>query len=114
MNALPSRDLDEIQRLRHAVLLKDGDSRLVSKNPAAELLEALRRGKIKAIGPDHRELPPATWDAVLSHDFRTWPAARFAQEEVLALFPSSPRPGPKVCLTFLETKADLCEQLVAL
>jgi hypothetical protein len=88
MEAFASRDLDEIRSMRNCwAIARDGVATpLVSKNPAAELVDALRAGKIKSIGPDHRELPAAAWDTVLSHDFRTWPTVRFPREEMLKLF----------------------------
>ena len=80
---------EDFRRLRHsAILLKGKDDVLVSKNPAADLLEALRTGDTKAIGPDHKDLPPEAWDTVLSHDLRTWPAVRFRRENVLKVWPS--------------------------
>ena len=68
-------------------MLKGSDDALVSKNPAADLLEALRVGDIEGIEPDGKELPPETWDTVLTHDLRTWPKVRFRRADVLRLWP---------------------------
>ena len=82
---------EDISHLRHkAVILKGNDGILISKNPFEELVVALRADKIKAVGSANRELPPAVWDTVLSHDLRTWPEGgllRFPREDVLRLFP---------------------------
>ena len=82
---------EDIRRLRHnAIMLKGSEDVLVSKNPNADLLELLRKGDIKAIGPDHTDLRPEFWDNVVSHDLRTWPAAvRFRREDVLRAFPAA-------------------------
>ncbi len=74
---------------RHrAILLGANDDGLVSRSPAADLLEALRVGDIEGIEPDGKELPPEAWDTVLSHDLRTWPKVRFRRADVLRLWPS--------------------------
>jgi hypothetical protein len=71
-----------------AVLYKEDTSGLVSKNPAHELLTALKAGELKAIGPDHKELPPEFWDDK-SVDLRTWREVRFRREDMLREWPGA-------------------------
>jgi hypothetical protein len=67
-----------------------GAEGLASHNPDAvdELLKALRWDKLKALGPDHKPLPPEFWDAQSSSDPGTWPDVWFLREDVLRQWPA--------------------------
>jgi hypothetical protein len=75
------------------VALRDsGDADgLVSKNPAHELLKALKAGELKAIDASHKELPAEFWDEP-SSDPRTWPKVRFRREDMLRRWPGRELP----------------------
>jgi hypothetical protein len=60
---------------------------LVSKNPAGELLNALKAGKLEAIDANHNKLPPEFWDE-RSSDPRTWPKVRFRRDDIRNSWPS--------------------------
>jgi hypothetical protein len=78
---------EALRSLRHqALFYKSGADDLSSKNPAHELLTALKADKLRAVGPDHKELPPEHWDAK-SVDVRTWEWVRFRREDILRLWP---------------------------
>ena len=86
IEAFAGRDLHRIKLLRaRAILRRNSNAVLVSKNPVAELLAVLRSGKIRAIAEDHSKLPAAFWDKPTA-DLRTWPDVRFEREDVLKLF----------------------------
>jgi hypothetical protein len=54
-----------------------------------ELLGALRWGKLQAIGPDNKPLPPEFWDDQSSVDPRKWPNVRFWRDDVLRERPAA-------------------------
>jgi hypothetical protein len=62
---------------------------IVCKNPAEELLKALKAGELKAIDSNHNELLAEFWDE-RSFDPRTWPKVRFGRDVMLNLWPSGP------------------------
>jgi hypothetical protein len=65
------------------------------KNPVHQLMAALRRGKLQAIGPDHQDLPPPLWSRV-SHDLSDWPDVLFRRDDVLRLWRSEEAPAVEV------------------
>jgi hypothetical protein len=81
---------DELQ-IRSLVASRDSGNAdgLVSKNPAQELLKALKAGELKAIDPHDKELPAEFWDE-RSSDPRIWPKVRFRREDLLRLWASGP------------------------
>jgi hypothetical protein len=87
IEALTLRPEELRSLLSSAVLYKDDTSGLVSKNPAHELLTALKRDKLEAIGPDNKELPPEFWDG--KSEYWTWPEVRFRREDMFRLWPAS-------------------------
>ena len=79
---------EELRSLRFRAIMYDEDAGgLVSKNPAHELLTALKARKLKAIDAEHKELPAEFWDG-RSLDLRTWPAVRFRREDMVQLWPA--------------------------
>jgi hypothetical protein len=78
---------EELRGRRWQALMYKGEADgLASVNPAYELLTALKAAKLRAIGPDHNELPPEFWDDQ-SFDPETWPNVRFRREDMLRLWP---------------------------
>jgi hypothetical protein len=76
---------DELRSRRWQALMYKRDANGV--NPAYELLTALKVGKLRAIGPDHNELPPEFWDDQ-SFNPETWPNVRFRRDDdMLHLWP---------------------------
>ena len=78
---------EELRGRRWQALMYKGDADgLASVNPAYELLTALKAAKVRAIGPDHNELPPEFWDDQ-SFDPETWPSVRYRRDDMLHLWP---------------------------
>lgn len=77
---------EELRSLRLQASYKGDADGLASANPAFELLTALKAGKLRAIGPDHNELPPEFWDAQF-FDPETWPTVRYRRDDMLHLWP---------------------------
>jgi hypothetical protein len=80
---------EELRSLRSRARYNE-DAGLVSKNPAHALLTALKEDRLRAIGPDHKELPPEFWDAK-SFDPQTWPNVRFRRDGLLREWPANER-----------------------
>ena len=80
---------DYDSRRFRAIMLEVNDGVLVSKNPPDDLVDALRAGRMKAIGPEGDDLHVMRWDKVLAHDLRTWPDVWFRREDVLREFPAA-------------------------
>jgi hypothetical protein len=78
---------EELRSLRGRAVLYGADTSLVSKNPARELLTALKADKLRAIGPDHKELPPEFWDD--KHvEVSIWPEVRFRRDDMTRVWPA--------------------------
>ncbi len=76
---------EELLSLRLQATYKRCVDGLACKNPAHELLSALKRDKLKAIGPDNKELPPEFWDG--KSEYWTWPEVRLRRQDMLGLWP---------------------------
>src|SRR3984885_13794759 len=82
---------EELRGRRWQALMYKGDADgLASVNPAYELLTALKAAKVRAIGPDHNELPPEFWDDQ-SFDPETWP--RGTARHITSAHPQPRRQG---------------------
>jgi hypothetical protein len=80
---------DELRSRRWQALMYKGDATgVASVNPAFELLTAFKAGKLRAIGPDHNQLPPEFWDDQ-SFDPKTWRNVRCRRDDMLRLWPAS-------------------------
>ncbi len=79
---------------KYRAILGVNDDVLVSRNPVVELLNALKAGGIAAIDEDHQDIKAESCDGV-GYDPRTWPPVRFRREDVLRLWPSREKAGPK-------------------
>ena len=77
---------EELRSLRFRAIMLGDAGALAGKNPAHELLTALKAGKLKAIGPDHKELPTEYWDGK-SFAYWTWPEIRLRREDMLHEWP---------------------------
>jgi hypothetical protein len=75
-----------LRSLRYRGVMRKDVGALVVKDPVGDLLTALRAGKLKAIGHDHKEFPLEYWDTKTT-DLRTWPEVRFRRGELLRLWP---------------------------
>ena len=82
---------EELLSLRLQATYKGRVDGLDCKNPAHELLTALKKGRLKAIGPDNKELPPEFWDG--KSEYRTWPEVRFRRDDMLRLWPDRETPA---------------------
>lgn len=80
---------EELLSLRfRSIMYSEVGVALASKNPAHELLTALKHNKLRAIGLNHGELPPEFWDNK-SLDLRTWPEVRFRRDDMLREWPDA-------------------------
>ena len=95
--AMNDNYLDELPLLKLCDMPKSDPrsvpSRIKHNRPGNALFEAVCSGKVKAIGPDGRDVPPERWlfepgGWARNDDYRTWEDLQFRQEEMLSEFPA--------------------------